>query len=205
MVSIAPAPSGPTPTAIPAARPSLPAAVIAPSFQSATVAVAPRTRQVLAAVMPDRSVSGVASATATPMSGASEVDSTETTTQPPVPEAGSRSLDSLLDQALNGKVPIGAPSNAGTDSSLPPLPAREDVARALAALQTRIDFCADGRPGIATAHVTATSDGRISDVRVSGGPAARLDAARCMERVIRQVQFPRFKQPSFRITYPFQI
>ena len=210
-VRIAAAPTSPSPTA--AATPILPAAVIAQSFQSAAPAVGSPARQtrVAAAALPDRTLPHAAPSPALRGDEASEADSieadsTETVIPPPAPEVEAKSLDSLLDQALSGRAPIAAPSRADdTDSSLPLLPAREDVARVLAELQTRIRFCADGRPGVATAHVTATSNGRITEVRVSGGPASSMDTARCMERVIRQVRFPRFQQPSFRITYPFQI
>jgi hypothetical protein len=184
------------PTASPA-TPLLPAGVIAASTRSA-LDREPNTH-------PQRSAPAAVTSTPAVAQPNLELDEPSETAS----DQDSKTIDALLDQALRdtGRAPLAEPSPAGpkADSGPPQLPPREAVASVMAALRPRIRFCADGRPGIAMAHVTASSDGRVTDVRVSGTPAARLEDARCMERVIRAAQFPRFQQPSFRVSYPFQI
>ena len=91
------------------------------------------------------------------------------------------------------------------DSSRPETPARDDVARLLSAVLPRVRFCAGGRSGVATAQIVVKSTGRISNVKIIGAPFSRTTSARCMETAIRGVAFPPFRQPSFRVTYPYAL
>jgi hypothetical protein len=123
-------------------------------------------------------------------------------------KAGS-SMDDLLDQALAPsarRAELERKQAAALEQeSLPAAPGREDVTKAMSVLLPAIHGCAMGKKGLATAGIVVRSDGRVAGVEVAGAPFAGTASGRCMEGVIRRAQFPRFKQPTFRIKFPFAI
>lgn len=128
----------------------------------------------------------------------------------PPPSAGaSRSIDTLLDQAIGGgstpQPSSSASRSGGADASRPSTPARADVARLLSEALPRVRICAGGRSGIAKAQIVVKSSGRISSVKIMGAPFSRTTSARCMETAIRGVAFPPFTQSTFRVTYPYAL
>jgi hypothetical protein len=49
------------------------------------------------------------------------------------------------------------------------------------------------------------SDGTVGSVSVGGSPFGGTPQGSCMEGVIRGATFPRFRQSTFRVTYPISI
>jgi hypothetical protein len=143
-------------------------------------------------------------------SNAREPPAAVAATPAPAPSAGaSRSIDTLLDQAIGGgptpQVSAGTTRSASVDPTRPSIPARGDVARLLAEAMSRVRICAGGRSGVAKAQIVVKSSGRISSVKILGAPFSRTTAARCMETAIRGVAFPPFTQSTFRVTYPYAL
>jgi hypothetical protein len=62
-----------------------------------------------------------------------------------------------------------------------------------------------GQSGLATAGIVVQNDGRVASVSVTGAPFQGTASGRCMEGVVRRARFPPFKQPSFRVQFPFSI
>jgi hypothetical protein len=119
-----------------------------------------------------------------------------------------RSIDTLLDQALRneGSPVLAAPApRAKAGSGVQQLPSRAVVADVFGALLSRVRFCAGQRSGVAIAHVVVRKDGYVTSARISGAPFSSSAAGRCMESVLRQARFPAFEQPTFSVTYPFQL
>jgi hypothetical protein len=132
------------------------------------------------------------------------------------PAAGS--LDALLDDALSPEArrqesaarasaasALPRPSAAAEPAELPRVPTRDDVARAMSALQPAMRGCAMGQTGVATAAIAVRNDGRVASAQLSGAPFAGTASGRCMEGVLHNARFPRFKEASFSVRYPFSI
>jgi hypothetical protein len=114
----------------------------------------------------------------------------------------SRSVDDLLDEALS---PGARPAAAPTSTALPEAPSREEVTDAMAVLLPAIRGCAMGQTGLATAGIVVRGDGRVASVELSGAPFEGTASGRCMEGVLRRARFSRFRQPTFRVRFPFAI
>ena len=124
-------------------------------------------------------------------------------------QGGGRSVDDLLDEALSPehrKQALAAErEKAKSAATLPLMPARGDVQQAMAVLTPALRGCAMGQSGLATAVITVRNDGSVAAVRVNGAPFAGTASGRCMEGVVRRAKFPRFRQPTFRVRFPFKI
>jgi hypothetical protein len=117
--------------------------------------------------------------------------------------APSRSVDDLLDEALApGK---GRPAEPQGPAELPEAPSRDEVTQAMAVLLPAIRGCAMGQTGLATAGIVVRGDGRVASVELSGAPFEGTASGRCMEGVLRRARFSRFRQPTFRVRFPFAI
>jgi len=123
--------------------------------------------------------------------------------------ASRSSVDSLLDEALAAPAqrdPMRAQREAAlAQDALPQSPSRDDVTKAMTVLLPAIRGCAMGQSGLATASIVVRADGRVAGVEVAGAPFSGTASGRCMEGVIRRAQFTHFKQPIFRIKFPFAI
>lgn len=123
--------------------------------------------------------------------------------------ASRSSVDSLLDEALaapSQRDPMRAQREAALQQdALPQSPSREDVTKAMTVLLPAIRGCAMGQSGLATASIVVRADGRVAGVEVAGAPFSGTASGRCMEGVIRRAKFMHFKQPIFRIKFPFAI
>jgi hypothetical protein len=62
-----------------------------------------------------------------------------------------------------------------------------------------------GQAGLATAGIVVRGDGRVASVELSGAPFEGTASGRCMEGVLRRARFARFRQPTFRVRFPFSI
>jgi hypothetical protein len=119
------------------------------------------------------------------------------------PVAAKSSVDDLLDQALSpGARPV---AEAAAQAELPEAPSREEVTQTMTVLLPAIRGCAMGQTGLATAGIVVRADGRVASVELSGAPFADTASGRCMEGVIRRARFSRFRQPTFRVRFPFAI
>jgi len=130
-------------------------------------------------------------------------------------KATSKDLDKIIDGMLdatkedNIKRSIAlkeSQKNAPqTTEELPLVPSREQVTQAMAVLLPAIRGCAKGLSGLATANIIVLDNGKVASVTVSGSPFAGTTSGHCIEGVVRKARFPRFRQPSFRIRFPFSI
>jgi hypothetical protein len=120
-----------------------------------------------------------------------------------------RSMDQLLDDALTlpalpGPGERRAAETAGA-AALPEAPSRDEVTQAMAVLLPAIRGCAMGQTGLATAGIVVRGDGRVASVELTGAPFEGTASGRCMEGVLRRARFSRFRQPTFRVRFPFAI
>jgi hypothetical protein len=125
-------------------------------------------------------------------------------------EGDGKNMNALLDKALGGSPASDAPAkkepepDEGSNANLPDQPSRAAVRRALAGLMPTLRQCADEQVGLATAAIMVKNDGSVTSATVTGQPFGGPQRA-CMEKAIKGARFPRFKQSTFRINYPFSI
>jgi predicted Zn finger-like uncharacterized protein len=142
-------------------------------------------------------------------SGSSEPSSAAATM---VTSMGGGDIDSLLDQALSGGM---APSMAAASSSssasaggggnLPDTPSRDQVSSALRSVQGAVSSCGGGQHGVAMVAITVSgSSGRVTNANVSG-QFAGTPVGSCVARAVRGAQFPRFRRPTFNVSFPYRI
>lgn len=201
--AVAVAPSAPAASPAPTATPSGPSA----GASSVRVAASPRAdRPVAVAAAPapaPREAEGAGDEVAEPAEPApptkpAESPATLAKTEP----APSRSVDALLDEALS---PSARRAIAAAPAELPEAPSRDEVTQAMAVLLPAIRGCAMGQTGLATAGIVVRGDGRVASVELSGAPFEGTASGRCMEGVLRRARFSRFRQPTFRVRFPFAI
>jgi hypothetical protein len=64
--------------------------------------------------------------------------------------------------------------------------------------------CGNGESGVAKAQVTVRgSTGRVANVNVSGPLSASVKS--CVARAVRRARFPKFKQSTFSVTFPYSV
>lgn len=119
--------------------------------------------------------------------------------------SGTGAVDALLNEALDPAARKQRERAEPTEASLPETPSREEVTQTMAVLLPAIRGCAMGQTGIAEAGIVVRGDGRVASVELSGAPFAGTASGRCMEGVIRRARFSRFRQPTFRVRFPFAI
>lgn len=154
----------------------------------------------------------VAAAPPAPVAGPAEPVVTEPVDKPSEAPAAalakaepvSRSMDQLLDDALSGGGERRVADTAAP-AALPDAPSRDEVTQAMAVLLPAIRGCAMGQTGLATAGIVVRGDGRVASVELSGAPFEGTASGRCMEGVLRRARFSRFRQPTFRVRFPFAI
>ncbi|HEX7477101.1 MAG TPA: hypothetical protein VF331_04805 [Polyangiales bacterium] len=133
---------------------------------------------------------------------------TAAATAAPATRPGGGAIDALLDSALSPDARHAETVHAESSPSaavLPLAPSREDVVSAVSAVQSAVRGCAMGQAGSAAALLSVRNDGRVSSAQITGAPFAGTAAGRCMEGALRSAHFPRFKQPTFSVQYPFSI
>jgi hypothetical protein len=126
------------------------------------------------------------------------------------PAVAPSSVDSMLDDALAAPAQRGATANRQAEAlapsgELPAAPSRDDVSQAMTVILPAIRGCAMGQTGLATAGILVRNDGRVASVDVTGAPFQGTASGRCMEGVVRRAHFPRFRQSTFRVQFPFAI
>ena len=112
------------------------------------------------------------------------------------------SIDDLLNNALGGGGGAMRAAAMPAMSNLPSRPARDDVARALRGVTSRVGRCGGGTAGVANAAVVFASSGRVRTVRVTGVPP---NVQSCVSRAVRGARIPPFSSASFNVNYPFRV
>lgn len=141
---------------------------------------------------------------------------TMATVAPAMEESAStmeRNMDDLLNSALGGQPAMGGAQTVATmtpaatmaDPNLPDTPSRSAVSRALGGLMGQIRRCAGDQVGLANARIRVRNDGTVASVSIAGSPFGGTPQGACMERVVRQARFPRFRRSNFDITFPFSV
>jgi hypothetical protein len=210
--SSAPAAPAMPPEVPAAAAPSTPApapAVSSPAAPASRAGTEPRAKPALAgtAASPARRAAPIAAQPAAePATEPAPVVRVEPNAEKDeeAPVAAKSTVDDLLDQALASPSERRA-AETTAEAVLPEAPSREEVTQTMAVLLPAIRGCAMGQTGLATAGIVVRADGRVASVELSGAPFADTASGRCMEGVIRRARFSRFRQPTFRVRFPFAI
>jgi hypothetical protein len=105
--------------------------------------------------------------------------------------------------ALSVRPAAAAPAPAPT-GAMPDTPTREDVARAMDSVRSRVTACAAGKHGVAEVDLTVLGTGDVSHVVVTGDFSGTAEGS-CIAREARTARFSPFVKPRFRLIYPFQL
>jgi hypothetical protein len=114
-------------------------------------------------------------------------------------------LDSVIDDAFTNAQARAEQRRAAlaAAAAVPWVPARDDVIHAMRELLPALRECAQGQTGLATADVMVSNDGHVQMVGLTGHAFGGTPSGRCMEGVLLRAHFPRFRQASFRMQFPF--
>ncbi len=118
----------------------------------------------------------------------------------PKQSAEDRSIADLLDSAAASKG-----SASSSTSNLPQTPSKSQVRSALSSVRGAVKQCGGGESGVVNTSITvAGSTGRVSNVSVSGKYAG-TSVGSCVARAVKRAKFPKFKQSSLKIGFPFSL
>lgn len=99
-----------------------------------------------------------------------------------------------------GGAPAAAAGAAAQDT-----PSRADVVSAMGSVRAAVAACAQGRGGLAQVRVTFSGpSGRVM-MAVVEGQFAGTPQGSCIARAVRAASVPRFAQPTFGVSFPFQL
>lgn len=129
--------------------------------------------------------------------------------EPSVEDATPRSMDQLLDGALDGRKPIELPKDKAAEKPatvpLPEAPTAESLIEVIKQVAPALRACAKGQAGNAQLVVVLRGDGRAESARLTGPPFGDTESGRCLEGVLRRAHFPRFRRPQFRVRIPLAL
>jgi hypothetical protein len=98
-----------------------------------------------------------------------------------------------------------APAMARASGGSMATPTRDQVLRAMRAVQPRVSSCGSTRHGTVQVNVTVSgSTGRVRNAVIQGEFAGTREGS-CVARAVRRARFPEFGRESFSFTYPFRI
>jgi hypothetical protein len=100
--------------------------------------------------------------------------------------------------------PAAAPVIKPRNTELPDTPSREAVVSALAPVRAAVRACAPGQRGVAQVDLTVSGNGKVTHA-VVGGDFSGTPEGSCIARAVRSARFEPFKQPRFRVIYPFSL
>ena len=115
-----------------------------------------------------------------------------------------------MDEVVGGK-PSSQPRQASagsssSNSSLPDAPSRDDVKTALQGVSGAVKACRQDAGGTATVNVTFSGKtGRATGAKVASGPFKGTPVGSCIESAVKRARVPRFKQSSFKVTFPYRL
>ncbi len=129
----------------------------------------------------------------------------------PAPKKRSGNLDALMDEVVGGSPSKTKPkqtsaSSSRDSSSLPDAPSRNDVKTALQGVSGGVKACKKDSGGTATVNVTFSGKtGRASGAKVASGPFKGTPVGSCVESAVKRARVPRFKQSTFKVTFPYRL
>lgn len=129
----------------------------------------------------------------------------------PAPKKRGGNLDALMDEVVGGSSSTTKPKQTSTSSSrdsssLPDAPSRNDVKTALQGVSGGVKACKKDSGGTATVNVTFSGKtGRASGAKVASGPFKGTPVGSCIESAVKRARVPRFKQSSFKVTFPYRL
>jgi predicted Zn finger-like uncharacterized protein len=131
----------------------------------------------------------------------------------PAPAPKKRSgnnLDALMDEVVGGSSPSKpkqtTKSSTSSGSSLPDAPSRTDVKTALQGVSGAVKACRKDSGGTATVNVTFSGKtGRASGAKIASGPFKGTAVGSCVESAVKRARVPRFKQSTFKVTFPYRL
>jgi hypothetical protein len=134
----------------------------------------------------------------------------EAEASPPPKKRSGNNLDALMDEVVGGSSPSksnqATKSSSSSDSSLPDSPSRDDVKTALQGVSGAVKDCRKDEGGTATVDVTFSgSSGRATGAKVGSGPFKGTPVGSCIESAVRRARVPRFKQSTFKVTFPYRL
>ncbi len=135
------------------------------------------------------------------------------TAEAPAPAPKKRSsnnLDALMDEVVGGssspKPKPSQRSSSSSDSGLPDAPSRNDVKTALQGVSGGVKACRKESGGTATVNVTFSGKtGRATGARITSGPFKGTPVGSCIESAVKRARVPRFKQSTFKVTFPYRL
>lgn len=125
----------------------------------------------------------------------------------PKQERSRNSIDDLLDNATGGGGSRKSSSSSSGESSanLPSSPSKSQVVSAMNSVAGKVKACGQGQSGVAMVSVSVSgSTGRVKGATVSGSFQG-TPVGSCVARAVRSAKFPKFKQSTFTVKYPFRI
>jgi outer membrane biosynthesis protein TonB len=138
--------------------------------------------------------------------------SQQSATTSPTPKRKSNNLDALMDEVVGGSsAPKSRPKQTSTGSSsssagLPDSPSRNDVKTALQGVSGAVKSCRKDEGGTAIVDVVFSGKtGRVSSAKVTSGPFKGTPVGACVASAVKRARVPRFKQSSFKVTFPYRL
>ncbi len=139
--------------------------------------------------------------------------SKSTTAAKPAPAPKKRSsnnLNALMDEVVGGSSPSKpkrtTKSSSSSSSNLPDAPTRNDVKTALQGVSGAVKSCKKDSGGTASVKVVFSGKtGRTSSAKVASGPFKGTAVGSCIESAVKRARVPRFKQSSFKVTFPYRL
>ena len=122
----------------------------------------------------------------------------------------SNNLDALMDEVVGGSSPSKPKQttrqSTSSSSSLPDAPARNDVKTALQGVSGAVKSCKKDSGGTAAVNVVFSGKtGRASSAKIASGPFKGTPVGSCIESAVKRARVPRFKQSSFKVTFPYRL
>jgi hypothetical protein len=80
------------------------------------------------------------------------------------------------------------------------------VKTALQGVSGAVKGCRQDAGGLATVDVTFSGKtGRATGARVASGPFKGTPVGTCIQNAVKRARVPRFKQSSFKVTFPYRL
>jgi hypothetical protein len=69
-----------------------------------------------------------------------------------------------------------------------------------------VKACRKDSGGTATVNVTFSGKtGRATGAKITSGPFKGTPVGSCIQTAVKRARVPRFKQPSFKVTFPYRL
>ena len=134
---------------------------------------------------------------------------TASNTESAPPKRKSNNLDQLMDEVVGGspsKPTRTTSTSSSSNSSLPDAPSRNDVKTALQGVSGGVKACRKDAGGTATVNVTFSGKtGRATGAKVASGPFKGTPVGTCIQNAVKRARVPRFKQSTFKVTFPYRL